>query len=321
MNLKKIFTIFLRVGISIVLLAYLFKQTDEKALFNIVRNSDKALLVTAFFVFSLNYILCLFRWKMLLEAAKINLSLKRVIISFAGGTFFNLFLPSTIGGDFVRSVDLAIHTKRPREIIATVLLDRLSGYIGLVVVALVATLLGFKLIAEKGVFLSVGLITLILVLVLVVLFNKTVYSKINKFLHSARVGGIKESIKNLHHEMHIFRHKQDIILSNLVLSLLVQIISPVSFYIIALSLDVKVNILYFFIFMPIITAITLLPISIGGLGIRDTSTILFFAQAGIGKNTAFAMSLISFSFILICGILGGLIYVLTVRHRRLQHHK
>jgi hypothetical protein len=36
---------------------------------------------------------------------------------------------------------------------------------------------------------------------------------------------------------------------------------------------------------------------------------------------AFSMSLINFGFILISGIVGGLIYVFTIRHRRIQHHK
>jgi len=52
---------------------------------------------------------------MLLKAAKINLPLKRVIMSFSGGVFFNVFLPSTIGG-FLRSMDLAKHTQKQKKL-------------------------------------------------------------------------------------------------------------------------------------------------------------------------------------------------------------
>ncbi len=320
-TLKKIFSLFLRFGISIILLIFIFSKVDRKAIFETIKHADKVLLLAAFIVFSLIYVLCLFRWKMLLKAVKIHLPLKRVIISYAGGVFFSLFLPSTIGGDLVRSIDLATHTRRPREVIATVLLDRLSGYVGLVTLALLAVIFGWNLVRDKSVLLAVAIITAVLIVILLVLFNRFLYSKVNQLLHSPTAGKIREAIKNLHQELHYFRHHKGIIVKNLILSLLIQAIMPVTFYITALSLGVKINILYFFVFLPVIGAITLLPISIGGLGLRDAMTIFFFAKAGVTKDLAFAMSLLNFFFLLIYAGLGGLIYVLTIHHRRVQHHK
>lgn len=320
--IKRIFSIILRVGVSIVILVFLFRMVDKKNLLEIVKNADKPLLIVAFLVFASSYVLCILRWDMLLKAADIRLPLKRIIISSGGGFFFSIFLPSTIGGDLMRSIDLAMHTKKSHEVVATVLLDRLSGYIGLVSVALLAVLLGWNYVGDNPtVLFSVGVITIVLIGVLLVLFNKLLYGKINKLLHSPQAGKIREFIKDLHQEIHIFRHHKDVVTKNLLVSVAIQVISPLAFWIIALSIGIKINILYFFIFIPIIGAITLLPISIGGLGLRDATTIFFFAKAGVGKDLSFAMSLVSFLFILIIGIIGGIIYALTLRHRRLQYHK
>lgn len=330
---KRIASIILRIVISIVLLVFLFKQIDKKNLLEIIKSADIPLLLTAFLVFFLNYALCLLRWQMLLKAVKIHLPLKRVIISYSGGIFFSLFLPSTIGGDFMRSLDLAAHTKKPKEVIATVLLDRLSGYIGLVFLALFSLVFGWRLIQDKSVLLCVAVLSAILIIILLVLFNKSVYSKVNRFLHSSNtdspesqnklsgIDKIRELMKSLHQEIHIFRHHKKIILENLIISLIIQTVTPLVFYVTALSLGLKIDIIYFFAFLPIIGAITLLPISLGGLGLRDATTIFFFAKAGIGRNLAFAMSLLNFFFILLYGALGGLIYVLAIHRRRLQHHK
>jgi len=317
---KKLVSIVLRISISILLLIFLFKQVDIKRLSEIIKGTDKGPLFLVFLLFFFIYLLCLLRWQMLLKAANIHLRLQRIIISFAGGIFFSLFLPSTIGGDLVRSIDLGAHTKRPREVVATVFLDRLSGYIGLVILALLAVFFGRKFIQDYSVLFSVAIITAILIFILLVLFNNFLYSKINKFLHTPGAGKITGYIKDLHQEIYIFRHKKKIILHNLMLSVLIQIISPLTFYLISLSLGIKLNIIYFFVFLPIIGAITLLPISIGGLGLRDAATIFFFTKVGVSRDLAFAMSLISFFFILIYASLGGLIYVLTVHHRRLQRH-
>ena len=323
---KKFLSLFLRIGVSIIFLFILFRHIDSKSLFDVIQHADKKLLLLAFFISSLNYVFCLFRWEMLLKAVQIHLALKRIVISFAGGVFFNTFLPSTIGGDLMRSLDLASHTKRPREVIATVLLDRLSGYVGLVLVTLVAMMFGWRLVQDPSVLLAVALIVGILVALLLVLFNSFLFTKINALLESPRSKGvpgtasaldrIRDSLKNLHHEMHVFREKKKIILCNLLFSIAVQAVTPLAFYVIALSFGADVNIIYFFVFLPVISAITLLPISIGGLGLRDATTVFFFAKAGMSKDIAFAMSLVSFFFILIVALIGGTIYIMTINHRK-----
>ena len=318
---KQFLAIFFRVGISIAMLIFLFTHIDTKSLLEIIKHADKPLLFLGFFIAFFSYLFCLFRWKMLLKAVGIDLPLKRVIISFAGGIFFSLFLPSTIGGDFMRTLDLSAHTGRPKDVIATVLLDRLSGYVGLVLLSLVALLIGWKFIQSKIILFSVAIITGILAAILLMLFNNFLYSRINIHLHSPNAGRIRKLIKNLHEEIYIFRNRKKVIVNNLIMSLLVQIVSPLISFVIALSLGIKINIIYFFIFLPIIGAITLLPISIGGLGLRDAATIFFFAKAGVSKDLAFAMSLISFFFLLVYGAIGGSIYVLTVHHRRIQHNQ
>jgi uncharacterized protein (TIRG00374 family) len=318
---KKIVSIFFRVGISVVLLLFLFKSVDKKSLLDVIKNADKGLLFLAFLVASFSYLLCLFRWAMLLKAVDIILPLKRVIISFSGGIFFSLFLPSTIGGDLMRSIDLAAHTKRPREVIATVLLDRLSGYVGLAFFSLTAVIFGWKFVQDKSTLFCLAAIVGILLVILVVLFNKFLYGKINSLLRSPNAGRFRELITDLHEEIHVFKKQRKVIIYNIFVSVLVQALSPLVFFIVALSLGIKIKIIYFFVFIPIIGAITLLPISLGGLGLRDFSTVLFFAKAGVAKDMAFAMSLLNFFFILIYGILGGLIYVFTLRYRRLQYNQ
>lgn len=316
--IKKTFSVLLRISISIILLVFLFSQVDKKVLFEVIRGANKPLLSIGLLIFFFNYLFCLIRWIMLLKAADIHLPLKRIVISFSGGVFFNLILPSTIGGDLMRSLDLAAHTKKPKEIVATVLLDRLSGYIGLVLMAVAALSVGWKMVRDNSIIFSIGIISLLLVAILLVLFNNTIYSRINRFLGASGAGRIKEMIRSLHQEIHIFRSHRKMILKNIGLSLLVQLTSPLSFYFIALALNIKIGLIYFFVYLPIIGAITLLPISIGGLGLRDASTIFFFAKAGVTKDLAFAMSLISFVFVIFYGAIGGLIYVLTIHHRRLQ---
>lgn len=319
--MKKILLAALRISISIFLLIFLFRRMDKTSLLEIIKTVNMPLLCLGFVVFFANYLLCFIRWQMLLKAADINLPLNRIVMSYSGSVFFGLFLPSSIGGDMVRSIDLAVHTKKPHEVIATVFLDRLSGYVGLVTLTLIALGFGWKLLADRTVLFSVAVICAVLIVVLLVLFNKFLYSLINGFLGTSSSNKIKESIRALQQQIYLFKGRKRVIVYNLLMSFVIQIISPICLYFVALSLGININIMYFFVFLPIISAITLLPVSIGGLGLRETATIFFFAKVGVSKDLAFAMSLLSFSFLVIYGALGGLIYVFAIHHRRLQSDK
>ena len=319
-SIKKALVTLLRLGISVILLILLFKfnKIDIHELASDIKSADKVFLTIGFLVFFLVYFLGFLRWHMLLKATGINIPIKRLVISYSGGVFFSIFLPSTIGGDLVRTVDLAGHTKKTKEVIATVFLDRLSGYIGLVIVVIFAFLFGKDLVRDKVVLFSVAVIIAILFFIMLVLFNSFIYARISRFLSAPGAGKIKEMIKELHHEIHIFRNRGKMVICNILLSVLVQFIAPISAYFIALSLGIKTGFIYFLIFLPIIGAITLLPIAIGGLGLRESLFVFYFAKAGVVKQLSIAMSLLSFAFIVLYGALGGLIYVLTVHYRRVQ---
>jgi uncharacterized protein (TIRG00374 family) len=319
--LKKILSVLLRIVLSILLLVFLFKQVDERSLLEVIKNVNKPLLLLAFIIYSLVYVLGLLRWYKLIKAVNIRIPLGRLVSSFCGGAFFSLFLPSTIGGDFLRSADLSIYTNKPKQIIATVFLDRLSGFIGLAILSLVAVFLGWKVIEDKSVLLSIWLIVGILGGLLFFLFNESIYKKINNLLKSPNSGKIRTLISDLHEEVHLFRTKKRTSFHSVLISVLIQSVPCLSAYVIALSLGINISPVYFFIFIPIIGAITLLPVSIGGLGLRDATMIFFFAKVGVSKDLAFAMSLLNFSFILFYGALGGLIYVYSVHNRRLQRNQ
>ncbi|HNW39470.1 MAG TPA: lysylphosphatidylglycerol synthase transmembrane domain-containing protein, partial [Candidatus Omnitrophota bacterium] len=229
-RVKKVISLLARLSVSCLLLVLLFKfnKIDLAVLTNDIKGADKWLLAVGFLFSIFSCILGFLRWKMLLAGAGIKASLKKLISTFSGGIFFSIFLPSTIGGDLVRVADLAQHTQKAKEVVATVFLDRLSGYIGLVLVIFPALLLGGDLISDKVVFSSVSTIILLLAVILLVLFNNSIYSRITKFFSTPGSGKIKETLKNIHREIHVFRHQKRMIVSNLLISFIIQLTLPIS---------------------------------------------------------------------------------------------
>ncbi len=323
LRIKNFLSLLARVAVSLLLLFFLFKinKIDLRDLANNIKGADKQLLIIGFLIAFFNYFLGFLRWRMLVKTAGIDIPLKKLIVSFSGGVFFNSFMPSTIGGDLVRATDLTGHTQKAKEVIATIFLDRLSGYVGMVFVILPALLLNRSLLQDKVVLTSVSAIIILLVIILLVLFNRFIYCRITQFLSSPGSGKIKDAIRNMHQEIHVFRNHKRMIIGNLLISFLIQLIGPLSVYFIGLSLGLKVNFIDFLVFLPIIGAITLLPIAFGGIGLREQLFRTYFAKVGVVNHLAVTMSLLSFSFVVTYAAIGGLVYVLTVHHRRLQPDK
>ncbi|MEW5758434.1 MAG: lysylphosphatidylglycerol synthase transmembrane domain-containing protein [Candidatus Omnitrophota bacterium] len=317
-KIKRIIIEFVRIGVGVLIIFVLLKKVDIQKIFHIILNINIWFFLLALFTYIFNTILCLNRWQMLLVGANVNLSLRRTAVSFLTGLFFNLFLPSAIGGDVIRTMHLSGHTRKPKEVAATVLLDRLSGSIGMVFIAVIAVLIGGNCIKDVSVFISVAILFFLLTAGLLVIFNNFIYTRINHFLR--RGGKIKEMIRELHNEIYLFKNRPQIIINNLIMSLLIQFTAPVAFYILSIALNYHINFIYFLIFVPIVSAISMLPISIGGLGLREASLMFFFTRVGLSGEHGFILSLLIFFFSIVVGLIGGVVYVITFHPRWIQYN-
>lgn len=307
--MRKIISLLIRICISTGVLFFLFKRVDVNKIIQAISGANKPILTLVLLLIFLIYFIGFLRWKMLLTGLGLNLPQSLILKSFCLGTFSNLFFPSTIGGDFLRSIDLSLRTQKPRRVVASVILDRLSGYSALVIVALLALLLGYRVITDKAVFFALGVILVLLAGILVILFNNFLFSKSKRLLRL--FGKMGQVLNNLHYELYNFRNQKRIIIKNFAYSLSIQLIMPFSVYLISRALGVRINPIYFFILVPIVSTISALPVSIAGLGLREASSMYFFTRVGMSAEAALTIALLSFFVIFSFGLMGGIIYALT----------
>jgi uncharacterized protein (TIRG00374 family) len=286
---------------------------------DVVLHINKPILILVFLLYLFTYVLGFLRWRMLLIGLGLNLSNFLIFRSFCIGYFANLFFPSTIGGDLIRGIDLGLRVHNPRRVTASIILDRISGYSALVFICLIAIIIGKQFITDMNVFIVLGVILAFLGGVLAILFNKFFFSKCAKLLHL--FGSIGQTLSNLHLEIYNFGNRRRIIVRNFIYSLIIQAALPLIIYLITLALGVNIKVIYFFILVPIVTAISALPFSVAGLGLREASSMYFFAQAGMSGEIALTVSLLSFAIICLLGLSGGIIYVLTFPNRWIQRNQ
>ncbi len=312
--MKKTAVFLLRISITLALLVLLFYKTDVSALSDVLRRSDRFRMAGALglYIF-LNY-LVLFRWQVLVRALGIEVPTGRLAASYLSSLFFNLVLPSTIGGDALRTFDIARHTqKHSGDILATVILDRVFGFFGLITVLVFALFFGYARFNDINI-----LWATFILLAFVVFFAGALFS--SRFFHATMrlvpIPVLRGYLQKVHDVSSGYRGRPAALISAWAISCVIHVGLAGVYYLAAQSIGAWQPISNFLIFVPMVTVFASLPISIGGLGIRDAACVYVFGKVGMAGPEALALSLSNFAFGLFLGLAGGVSYVFMLHRRR-----
>jgi len=317
-NFKNILFYLLKIGITVGLLVFLYTKTDIKFgdVILAIKKANPVYFSIAVILFAFNYFLGMLRWNFLLKAAGVIVPFSRLVVSYLMGLAVNLFIPSTVGGDLARSVDLSVYSSNSKaKLLATVMLDRISGYIAVVGVALFSILLGYKFV-DKPILISFAIISLILLAIILVLFNRRIAKLVQTIF--SRFKSVKSALVNFDESINLFLREARLksLMFTLLIAFVIQIISVLIGYFLAESLGFHIDIIYFFIILPIINAISMIPLTMLGLGSRDVSSVYFFGRVGYPATYAETMSLIVFFLFVLTGIIGAIVYVFATPRRK-----
>jgi len=291
----------LKVCLSLALLALLLKQVGWEQTLETLGKARFPYLAAAFMLYLVGSVVRAYRWQILLSALRTDIPLARLTVLYFVGTFFSNFLPTGIGGDVVRIYELSRQSKRPIESVGTVLLDRATGLLVLFLIALMALLFSFQLIAPN----------LAAVIVLLCLGSWAGLGLILKRDWLERWGLMKlmariKPLGELYESVTSCGPRA--IGGALVISFVFNVLLIAVNYLIALSLGVNIPIWYFLLFIPLISFLLVLPISLSGLGVREGGYVYLFAQAGVSAPLALAMSLLFYALNVATGLIGGALY-------------
>lgn len=314
---KNIFSFLIRFGISALLLFYLFSMIDTGKFVGILKTADPVYIFYAFLVFLLSNMVILYRWLVLIRALDLTAPLKEVVRYFFIGLFGNLFLPSGIGGDIIKIMGLCKNSSQKARVVASVVLDRLSGFAAVVIVSVIAYVLGYRLINDHFLLIPIVILTCVSLVVTLILFNKNIFSFMSDVFK--KIPRIKDALMKLHYDISLIRHRLDRVYYAIWLSCLTQMLSAMTLFFISKAVHQNIGIIYFLIFTPMICVASSLP-SLGGLGVRDWGAKELFGRIGVDAGIAVSFTLINYLFMVLVGILGGVIYVATISSGRLQHH-
>lgn len=282
---------------SIVLIYFAFKKVDVIKLINEIKNVPIWFVLVniglSFFVVGLTAT----RWSLLLfSKLKIKTILTFTRASFLAA-FYSLVFPTAIAGDVLKW--FVIDSKYPgtpkTKVLGSVVLDRFIGFSMFMFLGMISAIVGRKvgLIIPNYIFYLLIILTTICVLVYLIIS----FFDVSKLLPKIKI------LQKLDDAFELLRGKNK---GQIFKCLLIAAISE-SFWILQMwfvswKFGTNIGVLPIFVFIPIISMILILPISIGGFGAREQLYLFFFSQVSSSNESILLMS----TFLGIMGIINSL---------------
>jgi len=307
--MKKTALFLTRIVFSLGIVVILLLKTDVENLVRTMFNANYWYFVLPFLVSFVIIYLGALRWQILLKRFTRNVFFSDLFRFVCISLFYNCFIPGGFAGDIIRGYKCKNHDLNRSEGIASVFVDRIIGLVTFTIFGFIAMLFTYNLIGQTNILFLV-LITMISIIVgLYILFNRRMMSCFKTF--SNLYPAIYIKVKQFYDYVYYYKDYRGILVHSLIISFLTTFLNILTIYLISVSIGSDVPFIYFLSFVPIITIISYIPISYSGLGIRDAGFILLFVQVGMTRDQALGISLMYFCLLLLLGIMGGIIYILT----------
>jgi len=284
----------LRIFVSVSLFAWLAWRTDWDQIRQAGANLRIEYWLAALALYLGIQMISGFRWQLLAKPLGYERPVWQFTRFYFIGMFFNLFLPTSVGGDVVRAWYLG-HGSEASAFLS-VLVDRLSGFVVLLALACIAVALcpihlpGWIVMS---VWCSAGTGMAGMVLAPVLLCRTTRFAKARRLAEQSL----------------IYVDRPRLMIATTVLSLFIQAGNVLLVWLVAQALRLPVPASYFWIMVPMVTLLTMLPISLNGMGVREAGTILFLTPLGVAHGPALSLAILWFAVFTAASLVGGVLYL------------
>jgi uncharacterized protein (TIRG00374 family) len=309
---KRVLLQILKVAVSLGLIVLLLSRISPGRLMAVIEETRPLNLVLAIFVFFLSGLLGSFQWHLLLRAGGIALPFPKTFKLYFVGLFFNNFLPANVGGDVVKIYDVSRIGNDPHQVFAITLLDRVIGITGLCLLAIAASVI----LHGRGDIPSLKLYILIfagcIAPVIALALNRRLSGAVKRMFGMITWWGLGGRFRAVFEHLGSFRRLRFLLLKLTLLAVSVQFMRVATHLAVGSALGIPLSLergLGFFVFVPLLGLLMVLPISINGLGVREGMGVILFTQIGLLEEQALLVEFITYVVMVVVSLLGGLFFL------------
>lgn len=247
------------------------------------------------------------RWQIILKANGYFVPMRSLLSSYFAGMFLNSFLPSSIGGDVYRVYQISQIAKEPEVAFVSVFLERITGLIAILAIGIIGLPPAFKLIGSWDIILLLIICTGALAGAVMLMVSSKLLVFLEPLFLKLRLKGLIARFAKIQLLLVQFAQHRCPLALSMGLSFILQLLIIYYYYLVAQQLKIPISFLELLVFVPIIVVVTLLPISLGGLGLREGLVGYLFVRIGLTVEQALLLSITITALGWLLSLPGGLI--------------
>ena len=307
---KKWASFTLRVIITLLLFALLFKSLSWSTLLAAIAHADHVFILLSFPVGALGLLVSAYQWQCLLRGEQIRAGLLKLVKLYLIGTGFSHFLPTGMGGDVVKAFYVGRDSDNYAGSASAVVMTRLTGFFGMQLVAFSALILWHAYFHRELILWAV-LLSLVVGGMLggVVLLAAVLPRMVKKSWTRNRVLAGVIPVGNAL----IGTMKRPLLLASATLiGVVFWLLSALNYYVYAQALRIDVPFYFYLVAIPVASLVAFLPVTINGFGLRESAFVYIFATMHVSAASSLLLALLMDVQVLFFGAIGGFLY-LTMR--------
>jgi uncharacterized membrane protein YbhN (UPF0104 family) len=297
----------LRLAVSVVLVWFLVRKIAGVAFTDVLPPWDRispAWMAAAFALTAASIVLAAARWQQVLAAmAAPAPRFRRLVSHYFAGQFVSNVLPTTIGGDVLRAARLAGDTGDPATSLASLVIERLTGWLVLPLL----TLAGLALSPEVRASGHPAVVALTLALgtvagLLLILFVADHPRLGGRF---ASREGWQRFLGGVHLGVARLRRHGGAAAGVVGVGVVYQLVLVLAAVAAARALGIDVPLAAMVAVFPVVLMVQVLPIGISGVGLREWALVLFLSPLGVAHERAVSLGLLVFVLNLLVSVAGA----------------
>ncbi|MGL4618642.1 lysylphosphatidylglycerol synthase transmembrane domain-containing protein [Chroococcidiopsis sp.] len=289
MKVKPIFLI--KVIVSVGVLALVLTRMDFYQIWVQFQYLSPSFIIFALLFYTGCQLLSCWRWQVVLWSSGHSAPMSSLLSSYFAGMFLNIFLPGALGGDVYRVYRVAQSTKDSEVALVSVFLERFTGLAALSGLAVIGLVPAFKLIGRWDILLLFAACVGSLVGAVLLIASPKLLIWAEPWLIKFRLSNVAARFAKIQILLRTFAQHRQALLLSMGLSLLLQLAIVYYHYLVAHQLKIPISYLELLVFIPIIVVVTLLPISLGGIGLKEGLWAYLFSRIGLSVEQALLLSL------------------------------
>lgn len=312
--------------IGIVALALVVMRSDAHGMMEALRNTRAAYLPLAVAAsFAVTWLMA-YRWRAILAARQLRFNTRRLFVYYLIGIFFTSFVPGGgVSGDVARLIYVDREARDKALVLSTLVYERLIGVFTLLLIGLAATLMTRGGRQTDPMIYSIEAILALAFIAIATLMSGYVSSRVARLIRA--VGGrirtvrVAEAAARTLESISELRRDGALLFRTMMISVLIRIVWSLGCYVVAWAMGLPIGLLTLFAFISLVDLVRLMPISVGGLGVREWAVIVLLGTLGITREQALTFSILAFAPIYLNAIVGGLLYISKARVSRANVHQ